>query len=72
MLGPEYEIELKKDIQVKPLHLNVVKKIPFALKDGARAELQRLIDKGILRWLDENDVTKWLSRPRSWSSRRVA
>ena len=29
--------------------------------DGAKAELDRLVAKGVLHWLKEGEVTKWLS-----------
>ena len=54
MTQKKYEIEIKKDASIKPLHLNVARKTPFWLQDGVKAELQRLIDKEILRWLKEN------------------
>ena len=52
MIGPAYEIEMKKE-PIKPLHLNVACKTPFAFRDGAKQELQRLVDQGILRWFEE-------------------
>ena len=39
----------------------MARKAPFALRDGAKAELDRLMAKGVLRWLKEGEVTKWLS-----------
>ena len=60
MIGPAYEIEMKNE-PIKPLHINVARKTPFVLRDGAKAELLRLVDKGILCWLDEGKVTEWMS-----------
>ena len=60
MIDPAYEMEMKNE-PIKPFYLNVAHKMPFALREGARAELQRLIDKGILHWLEEGEVTDWLS-----------
>ena len=56
MIGPEYEIEMK-DEPIKPLHLNVPRKTPFALRDGAKAELDNLVTKGVLRKLEEGEIT---------------
>ena len=36
MIGPKYEIKMK-DETIKPQHLNVPRKTPFALRDGAKA-----------------------------------
>ena len=41
MIGPEYKIEMK-DKPIKPLHLNVPRKTPFAPIDGAKAEFDNL------------------------------
>ena len=60
MIGPAMKIEMK-DEPIKPLHLNVPRKTPFALRDGAKAELDSLVAKGILRKLTEGEVTEWLS-----------
>ena len=57
MIGPAYEIEIKNE-PIKPLHINVARKTPFPLRDGTKAELQRLVYKGILRWLDEGKVAE--------------
>ena len=60
MIGPQYEIELK-DEPIKPLHLTVPRKTPFALRDGAKAERDSLVAKGVLRKLKEGEITEWLS-----------
>ena len=48
MIGLEYEIKMKNK-PIKPLHLIVPCKTPFALRDRAKAELDNLVAKGVLR-----------------------
>ena len=60
MMRPAYEIEMKNK-PIKPLHLNATGKTPYALRDGAKAKLDRLVAKRILRWLKEGKVAEWLS-----------
>ena len=60
MIEPKYEIVMKNK-PIKPLHMSVARQTPFASQDGANAELLRLIDKGILRWLKEGEITELLS-----------
>ena len=52
MMGLAYANEMKNE-PIKALHLNVPCK--------TKAELDRLVAKGILRWLKKGDVTEWLS-----------
>ena len=52
MVCPVYEIEMK-DKAIRPLHINVAQKMPYTLRDGAKAQLDRLFAKGIFRWLKE-------------------
>ena len=51
MISPEYQIELR-DEPIKPLHLNILRKTPIALRDGAKAELDNLVAKRVLRRLE--------------------
>ena len=60
MMGLAYANEMKNE-PIKALHLNVPCKTPYTLREEAKAELDRLVVKGILRWLKEGDVTEWLS-----------
>ena len=47
LVCPAYEIELK-DEPIKPLNLNVARKSSFGLRDGAKAELERVVANSIL------------------------
>ena len=47
VVGPAYEIELKGE-PIKALHLNAARKTPFALRDGTKAKLDRLVAKCVL------------------------
>ena len=58
----DYEIELKpmkgkpakiefKDGVIKPLHINVPRRVPYAFEDAAKAELDRLVRLGVLAYV---------------------
>ena len=49
------------DVSIKFLHLNGPYKMPFALRDTSKAELDNLEAKGILRKLRDCESIEWLS-----------
>ena len=59
MIGPTYEIEIKIE-PFKLLRLNVPRKTPYALRDRAKAKLDRLVAKEVLSWHNKGEVTEYL------------
>ena len=48
-------------MSITSLHLNGPHKMPFALRDASKVELDNLEAKGILRKLRDCGITEWLS-----------
>ena len=50
MKGKPAKIELKDEV-IKPLHINVPRRVPYAFEDAAKAELDRLVRLGVLAYV---------------------
>ena len=50
MNGHPVKIELKNDVAIKPLHINVPRRVPYAEEAAAKAELDRLVRLGVLEY----------------------
>ena len=48
MTGEPMRIELVDNVTIKPLHVNVPRRTPYAYQKIAKAELDRLVELGIL------------------------
>ena len=48
MTGKPMRIELVDNVTIKPLHVNVPHRTPYAYQKIAKAELDRLVELGIL------------------------
>ena len=48
MTGESMRIELVDNVTIKPLHVNVPRCTPYAYQKIAKAELDRLVEFGIL------------------------
>ena len=51
MNGDAVKIELKNDTPIKPLHINVPRRVPYAEEAAAKAELDRLVKLGVLEYV---------------------
>ena len=59
MNGDAVKIELKTDTPIKPLHINVPRRVPYAEEAAAKAELDRLVKLGVLEYVPGS--SKWVS-----------
>ena len=59
MNGHPVKIELKNDVVIKPLHVNVPRRVPYAEEAAAKAELDRLVRLGVLEYVPGS--SKWVS-----------
>ena len=59
MNGDPVKIELKNDVPIKPLHINVPRRVPYAEEAAAKAELDRLVRLGVLEYVPGS--SKWVS-----------
>ena len=59
MNGDPLQIELKNDVPIKPLHINVPRRVPYAEEAAAKAELDRLVRLGVLEYVPGS--SKWVS-----------
>ena len=50
MKGKPAKIELKDEV-IKPLHINVPRRVPYAFEDAAKAERDRLVRLGVLAYV---------------------
>ena len=56
--GDHYKIDIKEDIIVKLMHLNVPRQTSYARKEAAKAELDSLVANGILRKMENTDTSE--------------
>ena len=48
MKGPAMVIHLKKDVDIKPLHLSVARQVPHKYRDDLKKDLERLQAEGVI------------------------
>ena len=59
MTGEPMRIELVDNVTIKPLHVNVPRRTPYAYQKIAKAELDRLVELGILEKVSVS--SDWIS-----------
>ena len=61
MHGPPLSIQFKEG-PITPLHATNVRPVPIHLEGPGRVLVEELVQKGVLKRLDENTATEWLSK----------
>ena len=61
MKGPPLSIRFKEG-PITPFHASNVRPVPAHLEGPGRALVEELVKKGVLKQLDENTTTEWLSK----------
>ena len=51
MNGTPVKIELKDDVIIKPMHVNVPRRVPYAQEKASKDELDRLVRLGVLEYV---------------------
>ena len=59
MLSDPYKIELRNDIPIKPIHVNVPRRTPYAFQDTAKKKIETLVREGVLEYVEGS--SEWIS-----------
>ena len=48
MLGEPYKIKLRDDIPIKPIHVSVPKRTPYAFQGASKKKIDTLVREGVI------------------------
>ena len=59
MIGDPYKIEMRDDIPIKPIHVNVPRRTPYAFQEASKKKIETLVREGVLEYVEGS--SEWVS-----------